>query len=300
MSDWEIPNVIRNIQLQIINRNSELIRTHSELSFLQTVHLTIKVAKWNIGAGRQWQVLPKFLEKKLCIWNIKNSDNKCFAFCIAAYLLEREAGFSRVKRFQANSAALARGEHVEECKNPSTEEMELQKDDYEIPPSDTLSNPFLLPNKHRNRANCYKPHFKRFGLEKLEYPVKPHSVEAIEDQLHLRINIFSFFDEDGRGRYPMFVSKKEYNREVDLLYRNEHYAIITNFDAFLRYLTNCKNKIWFCKSCFGHHFSKEALGNHKAFCKTINWCKQILFLPDPGTFLKFKNTKFQQACPFVI
>ena len=98
----------------------------------------------------------------------------------------------------------------------------------------------------------------------------------------------------------MFVSKKNFNREVDLLYWNEHYALITNFSAFLRDLTNCKNKIWFCKSCFGHHFSNEALVNHKVFCKTINWCNQILFLPDPGTFLKFKNTKYQQECPFVI
>ena len=98
----------------------------------------------------------------------------------------------------------------------------------------------------------------------------------------------------------MFVSKKEYKREVDLLFWNEHYALITNFSAFLRDLTNCRNKIWFCKSCFGHHFSEEALANHKLFCKTINWCNQILFLPDPETFTKFKNIKYQQACPFVI
>ena len=45
MSELELPNVIRILQLQITNRNAELIRTHSELSFIQTVHLTINVAK---------------------------------------------------------------------------------------------------------------------------------------------------------------------------------------------------------------------------------------------------------------
>ena len=51
MNDWAIPDLIHNLQIEIIGRNSELIRGRSDLTFVRTEHLTIKVAQWDLLAG---------------------------------------------------------------------------------------------------------------------------------------------------------------------------------------------------------------------------------------------------------
>ena len=104
--------------------------------------------------------------------------------------------------------------------------MLTKTDEYEIPASPDLSNPFVKAEHNPNRASLYRPHFERFRLNEIECPVKPSSVPELEDKLKLKINIFSFFDQEGRCRFPLYVSNKKYKREVDLLYWNEDYAVI--------------------------------------------------------------------------
>ena len=87
---------------------------------------------------------------------------------------------------------------------------------------------------------------------------------------------------------------------MDLLYWDEHYALITKLSAFLSDLSTHQHKLYFCRKCFGHHVTKEALINHNQFCKTWNLCNQIYILPEKGTKLSFKNVKYQQECPIVI
>ena len=64
MNDWAIPDLIQNLQMEIVGRNSELIRGRSDLTFRKTNRLTIKVAQWDILEGRKWQNLPQFLLMK--------------------------------------------------------------------------------------------------------------------------------------------------------------------------------------------------------------------------------------------
>ena len=127
-------------------------------------------------------------------------------------------------------------------------------------------------------------------------------MQTIEDQLQIKINIFSFFDDQGLARYPYYISKKEYEKEVDLLYWGEHYALIKNFSAFLQDHTheNTGHAMHYCKKCFTPHKTEETLKHHNLYCKRIDYCNQIFILPPEGTKLKFKNYKFQQDCPFCI
>ena len=94
--------------------------------------------------------------------------------------------------------------------------------------------------KVRNRASSYNDFFDQHGLATLHYPVAPQDVPAIEEQLEININIFSFFDDEGKGRYPLYVSKKEHPRSIDLLYWNEHYALITSFERLMADITKSK------------------------------------------------------------
>ena len=85
-------------------------------------------------------------------------------------------------------------------------------------PESNARNPFDKHIGNLYKPNQYKPHFARFGLDQLQYPVNPLELGPIEDVLKLRINVFSFFDDLGLARYPLYLSEKPYKREVDLLY----------------------------------------------------------------------------------
>ena len=155
-------------------------------------------------------------------------------------------------------------------------------------------------NRHRNRPTVYDKHFQSMGLDKLQYPVEPNQVPALEVTLKTNISLFSFYDDEGKARFPLYVSDKHYNRSVDLLYWQGHFALITNFERFLYDITRMRVKKWFCRSCFGHFMSEDALGRHHLFCNRPKFSNTIYTLPPPGTKIKFMNVRFQQRVPFVI
>ena len=94
----------------------------------------------------------------------------------------------------------------------------------------------------------------------------------------MRINVFSFFHDLGLARYPLYLSEKPYKREVDLLYWDEHFALITSFSGFLSDLSNTKHRHYICRQCFGRHDSQQALDNHKPFCNRIDQANQVYLL----------------------
>ena len=82
---------------------------------------------------------------------------------------------------------------------------------------------------------------RRFGLDKITYPVHPHSVPEIEDQIQIRINLASFYEETGRARFLLYISNRKYAKEVDLLYWAGHYAWIKDFSVFLSDINNSQH-----------------------------------------------------------
>ena len=60
-----------------------------------------------------------------------------------------------------------------------------------------------LPEKHCFRPTLYKEEmFQRYHINTLPYPISPKDVHLYEDQLQMNINVFSFFNEEGRARHP--------------------------------------------------------------------------------------------------
>ena len=53
---------------------------------------------------------------------------------------------------------------------------------------------------HVDRAVNYLPLFGKYGLDQLNYPVEVANIPAIEDKLGIAINVYSFFDDEGKGR----------------------------------------------------------------------------------------------------
>ena len=57
-----------------------------------------------------------------------------------------------------------------------------------------------LPVQHCFRATLYKEEmFKRYHFDTLPYPISPNDVHLYKDKLMININVFSFFDDEGRA-----------------------------------------------------------------------------------------------------
>ena len=69
-------------------------------------------------------------------------------------------------------------------------------------------------------------HFAQLGLNKIKYPVLLDEIPACEEQLNIRINVFTFDDAAGFKRHSHYISQKFKPEEVNLLYRDGRYALI--------------------------------------------------------------------------
>ena len=67
---------------------------------------------------------------------------------------------------------------------------------------------------HRERPNQYEPIFRTYELDKIPYPVAIEDIPATEDKLAVSINVFPFFDDEGKARLPLCVG--EWPRECGL------------------------------------------------------------------------------------
>ncbi len=110
INEWGIPTLIQNILLELVSKNSGILQNGSDLVYIKTQKITIKLAHWDMGAGRKYKTFPQFLENKRCFVNVKNDDEKCFAYSIAAYLLQREAQILKRNKWQAVFVGRARGD----------------------------------------------------------------------------------------------------------------------------------------------------------------------------------------------
>lgn len=151
-----------------------------------------------------------------------------------------------------------------------------------------------------NRARKYDIFFTEHGLDDIDYPVSPDEVPGLEDQLQINVNIFSFFDDEGQGKYPLYVSRRNFQTTIDLLFWEGHYAWIKNFDKFMHSITRHNGRKFICKRCFGHFNEEDLLEQHQYLCAREDFSSQIFTLPPPGTVLKFKNIRYQLPLPFVI
>ena len=144
--------------------------------------------------------------------------------------------------------------------------------------------------------NPYRPYqynrvFKTYNLDQLQYPVEVADIPAIEDKLGVGINVFSFFDDEGNGRYPLYATKKVFKRTIDLLYWHEHYAWIRNFRRFVADLSTHHTLHW-CRSCLGHFTTEEVLNTRKLYCRGVDTTGQVLLLPDENRKVKFENEPY--------
>jgi hypothetical protein len=152
-----------------------------------------------------------------------------------------------------------------------------------------------------SRAKTYERHFASYpALQTLQYPVELDHLESVERAINISFNVYSFFDDEGRGRYPVYLSKISQEHAVDLLFWNGHYAWIKYFSGFLADGSAHHGAHFYCKRCLGRFQLHTALQRHLQHCLSVDDCKQVFTMPPEGTKLRFINVRYQQRFPFIV
>ena len=89
--------------------------------------------------------------------------------------------------------------------------------------------------------------FQRYKLDALPYPISPNDVHMYEEKHKMNINVFSFFDDEGRHRHFLVISRKNYKLVANLFYWKEHYSPIASIPHlfFKHYKTRTRTQYLF-------------------------------------------------------
>ena len=116
------------------------------------------------------------------------------------------------------------------------------------------------------------------------------------------INVFSV--DDKKTIYPLREVKRDCKNTIDLfLYEEDgkyHYSLIKNFSRLIRsqITSRTDEPIQICKRCFSHFTKEELLDKHIKYCSSNKTA--LVKMPEPNTYLHFKNNKKQLPVPFVV
>ena len=150
-------------------------------------------------------------------------------------------------------------------------------------------------------------------LKKYEYSLNTKSInfpmdvkdikkfEKLNPQLP-EINVF--YEEDKNDIRPAREVKRDCKNTIDLFLIEEdgkkHYTLVKNFHRLIRsQKTKSKDgKIFICKRCFSHSTKEELLDKHIKYCS--NNKTAVVKMPEPNTYLYFKNYYKQLPIPFVV
>ena len=154
--------------------------------------------------------------------------------------------------------------------------------------------------EHAARPEKYDAKFEELGLDKLNYPVRLEDLEAVERQIDIAFNVYSFYDDEGKGRYCAYSSRIEVDNAIDLLFWEEHFAWIKDFSRFMGDITKHQHALHWCKRCLCHFQRTSAYAKHQLCCRGTDGCKPMFKMPPEGSTIQFKNVKYEERTPFVI
>ena len=137
----------------------------------------------------------------------------------------------------------------------------------------------------------------------IKYPVDFRGIDRFES-LNPNISITVLgYNQDERV-YPLKVSKYtgcEHDITLMLLKdgENSHYCLVNNMSALIAsQINNHKGTRNICLNCFNSFKCKQSLDKHKEYCYNNECVKTIM--PEPNTFLRFKNFPHSEKVPFVV
>ena len=163
---------------------------------------------------------------------------------------------------------------------------------------------YLHPrDRDEERLTGLKKYENSLNTKGITFPMKIKDItkfEKLNPELP-GINVFSV--DEKYNFYPLRMAEKDCKDTIDLfLYEQEgfsHYSLIKNFTRLIKsQKTKSKQKIFICKKCFTHYTTEELLQKHILYCSNNETVS--VKMPNPNTFLYFKNYYKQFPVPFVV
>ena len=140
------------------------------------------------------------------------------------------------------------------------------------------------------------------NMEGINYPVSFRDIDRFESQNpNISISVFGY-NQDERV-YPLKISNfTGCEHDITLMLikdgENSHYCLINNMSALLAsQINNHKGTRNICLNCLNSFKCKQSLDKHKEYCYNNECIKTIM--PEPGTYLRFKNFPHSEKVPFV-
>lgn len=112
--------------------------------------------------------------------------------------------------------------------------------------------------------------------------------------------MFTFCDDEGRARYPLYFSRLDPHNAKDLLFWDGHYASIKSFTGFVAEKVMSSRLRTYCERCLCRFNVQSALGSHELLRTAMDGCQQIYAMPPEGSKLKFRNVRHHARFPLVI
>ena len=141
------------------------------------------------------------------------------------------------------------------------------------------------------------------NMKEINYPVDiKKDVDRFEKQnTDISICILGYSKEE--KIYTLRMSKYERKHNIILLLikngENSHYCLVKNLSALLTtQLNKHGHKLYFCLNCLNSFDKQEKLDKHKEYCNEKENVKVVM--PEPETYLSFKNFVHSEKAPFVV
>ena len=115
--------------------------------------------------------------------------------------------------------------------------------------------------------------------------------------------MFSFFDDEGKARYQLFISRKLYHRTANLLFWDEHYAPFTDIPSLFHDISKFAHRKNICLRCLGSFYTEESFAKHQHICTREDFMSVLHVLPaaeSEQAHIKFKQVRNIYRAPFVI
>ena len=163
---------------------------------------------------------------------------------------------------------------------------------------------YLHPKEsHEEKIKDLEKYEFSFNTKGITFPMKLKDISKFE-KLNPELPGINVFSNDNMIIYPLRMADRDCKNTIDLfLYEGDgvsHYSLIKNFHRLIKsQKTKSKDgKIFICKRCFTHYTKEELLEKHIKYC-SYNQTVAVK-MPEPNTYLHFKNNKKQLPVPFVV
>lgn len=151
----------------------------------------------------------------------------------------------------------------------------------------------MFPVKyHRNKASSYIKYLKHLRFSFLNFPVAITQVEMFEKKNNISINIYGY----DKNVFPIYLSKINIAKEVNLLLYKKHYFLISNFNRLIHEKNSCS---YYCKNCLLGFRRKETLETHQTYC-LLNKPQRLRMPTINDNVLKFTAYQKMFKHPFCI